>query len=438
MTQYLYPMKPSLAHQSDGKLFPLIAATTPLMVRAFWRKIYVHNRRAVPHDKPVLLAANHPTAFLDPVILCSFLDPPLYNMTRGDIFQKPFFRRLLESINMFPVFRQRDGYTGRDRNDEVFEFCREKLRQKRVLAIYVEGEHHLEWRVKPVQKGIIRIAFDALEKYDLPDLQIIPAGCNHVWGDRPRDEIMVNIGEPIPLAPYWAEYRQNPGAAAARLTTDIGEALKKICLHVADPADDQLAAQLLTLRRSDFSTPLLPIVEFHNRRFLAEKAVCDRINAMPQAEKNALREKTDPYFAALEQAGLSDGALANPRWAAWRRLPLFLLGFLPFLAGYLGSYPIIGLARYLTRKKVKKREFRSSVHLGVAYLASVAFYALYLLAGLLSRDPWWIALSLALPALGWFSMFYRENWSRWFNARRALGRPERSRLLRMREEIAAP
>lgn len=428
-------MKPALAHQSDGKLFPIIAATTPLMVRAFWRKIYVHNRRAVPADKPVLLAANHPTAFLDPVILCSFLYPPLYNMTRGDIFQKPFFRRLLESINMFPVFRQRDGYSGRDRNDAVFEFCREKLRQKRVLAIYVEGEHHLEWRVKPVQKGIIRIAFDALEKYDLPDLQIIPAGCNHVSGERPRDEIMVNIGQPILLAPYWAEYQRDPQAAAARLTADIGEALKKICLHIDDPADDPLAAQLLTLRRGDYAAPLLPIVEFHNRRFLAEKAVCDRINQMPAAEKTALREKTDRYFAALNQTGLTDGALVNPQRAGWHWLPLFGLGFLPFLAGFVSSAPIIGLARYVTRKKVKKREFHSSVHLGVAYLGSVVFYPLCLLAGLLSGSPWWIALALALPALGWFSMFYRENWSRWYEARRALQHPERARLLEMRKEI---
>ena len=429
-------MKPALAHQSDGKLFPIIAATTPLMVRAFWRKIYVHNRRSVPSDKPVLLAANHPTAFLDPVILCSFLDPPLYNMTRGDIFQKPFFRRLLESLNMFPVFRLRDGYSGRDRNNEVFEFCREKLRQKRVLAIYVEGEHHLEWRVKPVQKGVIRIAFDALEKYDLPDLLVIPAGCNHVWGDRPRDEIMVNIGEPIQMAPYWAEYQRDPQTAATRLATDIGEALKKICLHIDDPDDDKLATQQLTLCRSENAAPLLPVVEFHNRRFRAEKAVCDRINAMQASEKNALREKTGRYFAALDAAGLRDDALLHPEWAAWFRLPIFLAGFLPFLAGYISSYPLIRLARYVSRRKVKKREFRSSVHLGVAYVASLVFYPLYLLAGLLTGNPWWIALTLALPVLGWFSMFYRENWSRWFNARQALRHPERGKLLEMRRMIS--
>ena len=31
---------------------------------------------------------------------------------------------------MFPVFRQRDGYQGRDRNDEVFEFCQQKLQDR--------------------------------------------------------------------------------------------------------------------------------------------------------------------------------------------------------------------------------------------------------------------------------------------------------------------
>ena len=103
-------------------LYDLLIPFLHLEYRFLFRKIYWHKRRTVPINKPVLIAANHPTAFIDPIFFCMFFDPPVYNMTRGDIFRKPFFRKLLMKLNMFPVYRRRDGFDQRDRNDEVFEF----------------------------------------------------------------------------------------------------------------------------------------------------------------------------------------------------------------------------------------------------------------------------------------------------------------------------
>lgn len=433
--QYLRRMKFSLRHQSSGKFYPYLALSAHLMLRAFLRKIYIHNRQGLPEDKPVLLACNHPTAFLDPCLLGTFLYPPLYYMTRGDIFKKPFFRRLMESINMFPVFRLRDGFSNRDRNDEVFEFCRQKLLEHRVVAIFVEGEHHLEYRVRPLQKGIIRIAFEAMQKLELPELQIIPAGCNYLYGDRPRDEVMLNIGTPIPLLRYREEYQNNQIAATNRLLADIETGLKEICLHIEDPADDHLTVQLLTLCRSENAPSLIPIVEYHNRRFLAEKAVCDQVNDLTQEAKSNLRIKADRYFETLQSAGLTDEALMHPEWGSWPRFLLMLPGFLPFLVGYLSSYPVVWLARTITKKVVKKREFVSSVHMGIGHLGGIVYYTLWFLCCLFTWNPWWIALALTLPALGWFAMFYRETWTRWISARRALRHPARRHLLDMRSTV---
>ena len=109
--------------KSKGWIYNLLLPSIHLEYRKLFQKIHLHNRKGVPANKPVLIASNHPTAFIDPLFFCIFFDPPVYNMTRGDIFRKPFFRKLLEHCNMFPVYRQRDGYDKRDRNDEVFEYC---------------------------------------------------------------------------------------------------------------------------------------------------------------------------------------------------------------------------------------------------------------------------------------------------------------------------
>ncbi len=416
-------------------MYTFMTKSGHLMMRGFMRKMYVHNSHKVPSDKPVLLAANHPTAFIDPCLLCTFIDPPLYNMTRGDIFRKPIFRRMMESINMFPVFRMRDGYTSRDRNDEVFQFCRTKLGQKRVVTIYVEGEHHLEKRVRPIQKGIVRIAFDTFSSLQIPDLQIIPAGCNYMYGDCPRDEAMVMIGDPIWVRDYWEEYQRDPNTAAARLTADIETGLKAVCFHVADPQDDILAEQMLTLHRSDHPYSYWPIVEYHNRRFLTEKSVCDQVNTLEQPRKQALKERALQYFSALDQSGLTDAALRQPGQGAWWRLLYFGLLLAPFLAGYLTSLPIILLSKYVANKTVKKREFYSSVRMGAGLISGMLYYFLWFLACLITWNPWWIGFSLVMPVLGWFSMFYREAWSRWLGARTALQHSDRVHLLSLRAAI---
>ncbi len=428
-------MKFSLRHQSSGKAYPYIEPLAHFMVRGFFRKIHLSNRKGVPTDKPVLLAVNHPTAFLDPCLLCVFLDPPLYNMTRGDVFKKKFYRKLMESVNMFPVFRMRDGYSGRNRNDEVFEFCEKQLVQNRVMTIYVEGEHHLEKYVRPVQKGIMRIAFDTFENQELPDLQIIPAGCNYAWGDRPRDEVMINIGQPIFVRDFWADYQDNPIQARIALGELIEKALKELCFHIDDPEDTDLVEHLLEMDRSSFPEFQIPIVVFNAKRFVREKKICDRVNVLDAATKLQLKQQCSAYFAALKKAGLTDAALANPDWGAWHRLLFYLAGFLPFLLGHITSLPVIGFARYITKKTVRKREFLSSVWMGAGFIGGLLYYFIWIAGAFISWNPWWIALALALPVLGWWSMFYKENWRDWLAARKALGSPMRAQLLSMRKAV---
>lgn len=398
----------------------------------FFRKVYFHNRTGVPGDEPVLLAVNHPTAFLDPLLLCAFLEMPIYNMTRGDIFKKTFFRKLLESVNMFPVFRVRDGYTEKDRNDEVFNFCRNKLRNRQVVTIYVEGEHHLEKRVRPCQKGIARIAFDTYEQTRLETLQIVPAGCNYVYGDRPRDVAMVNIGQPIFVRDYWDLYQENPGRAIVLLCRDIEVALKDLCFHIQSPEDDVLGEHLLTLYRSDHPEHLLPIVKYEKHRFLGEKGVLNTLNAWPEAAKQQIRTKVTAYMDALQQAGLEDGPLVQVSWGSKAWWIFFIAGFLPFGLGYLSSWPVMRLAHGVAASKVKKKEFYGSVIIGIGFLGGLIYYGLLLLLCLATLKPYWIALGITLPLLGWFAMFYRELWARWKAAQKAMQHPQRAQLLALR------
>jgi 1-acyl-sn-glycerol-3-phosphate acyltransferase len=430
-------MKLGLRHQSTGKAYTFLAVSARLSVRVFFKRIYLWNKKGVPSDRPVLLAANHPTAFMDPYLLCTLLDPPIYNMTRGDLFRKPVFRKMMESINMFPVYRVRDGYSGRDRNGDVFAYCSSKLKERRVIAIYVEGEHHLEKRLRPVQKGVAHIAFQAFGEHHLDDLQVVPAGCNYRYGDRTRDTVMVNIGQPIYVRDYWELFQEQPEAAREKLCAAIGEALTVVCMDIKDPEDDEMTEQLLVLHRSNKPDPVLPIFSYSGEAFLAEQVVVRKVNEMDPSEKLLLRKRLGDYFDALNRADLEDVALACPRHAHWSWLVFFLFTMLPFVLGYLSSLPVMLLADYVTGKKVRKTEFLSSVHLAVGHLAGLVYYPALLLAAILSMQAFWIGLVLSLPLAGWFSIVYMELWSRWRAARRAQAHPHRLALLKQRNRLAA-
>jgi len=421
-----------LARQSTGWIYLILTPFIHVVYRLFFRKIYLHNRSGVKPNTPVLIAANHPTAFIDPIFFACFFDPPVYNMTRGDIFSKPFFRRLLESCNMFPVFRLRDGYQGRDRNDEVFAFCQKKLLDRVAVNIFVEGEHHLDKRVLPIQKGIARIAFGTYAQHRLDELQIVPVGCNYLRGDRPRDEAKIIVAPPLFIKDYWPAYEQNPNIAITQLCRDILKALKSICYHIEDRADDVLAEQLLQIWRNDHPAVHLPVVEHHASRFWGEKALLDQLNEMPEAEKNRLREHTTAYFSALDQAQVLDEALVHPEHTKFEWL-IFLVAAAPIaLLGFLIGWPLRWVVYQIAQKVVKKREFYTSVLMGLAVLLGGIYAGGLFIVGLLLNASWLITLSLLMPLLVWISSFWKESQLRWKNAQRAKTHPEREKLLSLR------
>ena len=400
-----------------------------------FRKIYLHNRQAVKPNTPVLIAANHPTAFIDPIFFCLFFDPPVYNMTRGDIFRKPFFRKLLMSCNMFPVFRLRDGYDGRERNDDVFEFCKQKLHSRVAVNIFVEGEHHLDKRVLPAQKGIARIAFGTYEQYRLEDLQVIPVGCNYVDGTNTRDEAKIIVGKPIFVKDYWPIYEKSPGAAITQLCRDIEQALKRICYQVNDPKDDLLADQLLKLWRNTHIASRLPILETQAPRFFGEKAMLDRLNEMSDEPKERLREKTSVYCSTLEALGLEDEGLMHPEHGNLEWL-LFLVPLAPVaLLGYVIAWPIRWVVYTVARKKIKKVEFFTSILMGLGVLVGGFYIAILVAIGLLMNISWLVTIALLMPLLSWVGVFWKEQFLRWGSARKSKAHPERPNLLRLRQEL---
>ena len=92
-------------------LYHIIRPVITLAFRLYFKKIQHFGAEKIPLGKPLIFSVNHPTGFFEPTVLaCTFWEHDFYFITRGDMFKKPFYRRILESFFMIPIYRFRDGF----------------------------------------------------------------------------------------------------------------------------------------------------------------------------------------------------------------------------------------------------------------------------------------------------------------------------------------
>jgi len=168
----------------------------------YYRKVEVINRHNIPRDYPVILAPNHQNALMDALAIVCNMPYQCVFLARADIFKGKRLIRLLTFMNIMPVYRIRDGIEKVKMNDAVFGKTVDVLHNKlNPLCLFAEGNHGDKRRLRPLVKGLFRIAFQAQEKYgNNPVVKIVPIGYDyghyqksHHWYSR---EIRIVRNEP--------------------------------------------------------------------------------------------------------------------------------------------------------------------------------------------------------------------------------------------------
>lgn len=390
----------------------------------------------IPWDKPVILAINHPSAFLEPCLLACFLPKPLYFLVRGDIWNNNFYNQLMRSLHLVPVYRNKDGYSNLTKNYDTFEFCYESLAQRKPLVVLPEGATIQEKRLRSIKKGLARICFGALEKYPGLDIHIVPVGANFTYADQPRTDVSIDFGRPIRLLEYLDEYYSNPKRAEVLLTKDIEARMKACIIHIEHPDDDDLVEKIFLLSRSEethiFFDEYLP----QKSRLELEKNIASHVNKLSSSSKETLKNQIFQYFDRLIRLNVSDAAVKNSKVNFWMKV-LLIIGFPVFLIGYLLHILPLHLTRRTVKKQVEQLEFRAPVFVGIGIFSFLFYYLLwFLLAAVVNLSALWILL-ISMPISGLFAIYYHEKWSIWRSRRRAAGlaREEKEALMEQRDAL---
>ena len=413
-------------------LYFIVRPIARIAFGTYFRKIFLSGVENIPKDAGVILAANHPTAFIEPCVLACWLDRPLHFLVRGDLFSKPFYARLMRSLHMLPLFRQDEsGIQAVRDNYKVLDAMSQALGEGKTVMVLAEGNTRHEKRLRPIRKAVARLAFNAASQFPDREIYVVPVGVNYTYSERFRSEVMIEFSQPMRLSEYRKLYEEKPPRALREFTQELAERLAEKVVIIERKEDEELVERLFVMHRTERQDePLWPVSLSDDSRFRMEKAIADAVNEMDEERKGQLKEKVDTYWKALATSGLNDRAVYRKRSLHIGHWLFLIPGFVPFVLGYLFNYFILWAAHKLSLSKVKRVEFQASV----AIVVSMGFYLIYLILLMVLGGVLWgwkgVLAAFAVPLLGFFALFYWEKRREWFQWASAKTVPEELKRLR--------
>jgi 1-acyl-sn-glycerol-3-phosphate acyltransferase len=218
----------------------------------FCRRIVINKPELLKKKGPLLLACNHPNSFLDAAILADLFEQPVYSLTRGDVFKKPFYIKILTALKMLPVYRTSEGAENLETNYETFDACKNIFKKNGVVLIFSEARCINEWHLRPLRKGTARLAFSSWEE-NIP-LEVLPVGINYSSFRRFSKNVFINFGEIITTHDF--DLNQADGIRYQSFTNKLQEQLQQLVFEI-DKNDFKKQKQLLEKKPSAITKALL-------------------------------------------------------------------------------------------------------------------------------------------------------------------------------------
>lgn len=360
-----------------GILYRLLKSYIPLGYRMYYNRFRVHNVELVPEQGPLIFAINHQNAFMDALAVAIATKRNPWFIARAGVFTHPVARFWLGLLQMLPIYRFRDGLTQMKRNDEAMAAFKKLLGQNEAILIFPEGNHNRNWSLRPLQKGIARMAFGLeTEKDWTAGLKIMPVGLQYEEHLHSHSDLLVSFGQPIATADYRRIYEQNPAIAINRLLNELSVQMKKLIVHLEPGGDyEMMAARLKQCHKRESDLV---------QRLISDQMIVSDMEAgvLPAATAKA---KNRTLYCLLQ----------------W---PLFAFLVLPHL-------PLLALSKFIVKKTVKDDHWTSSITFGTMILVGPIIYlAEILLMGCLTSGwLWTLIFAVWLWPSGKLSLVFRKH-----------------------------
>ena len=416
----------------------------------YFRKVESVNNANLPRKMPVILAPNHQNALTDALAFCYDTELQPVFLARADIFKKKAAIAFLTDINIMPVFRIRDGISNVRKNDEIFEKSLRIVQNKiNPLCIFPEGNHGDKRRLRPLVKGIFRIAFMAQETYgEIPSVKIVPMGIDYSHYQKFRSTLFLNYGKPIEISEFYPLWKENPVEAINRLRDRLSEELKKLIIHIETVEYYDLYMKLREVYNPSMRERMGIKDNSLAGRFRADKKMIDLLDQALGKKPEviaSLNQQMTEYQNLLKQYNFRDWVIKKGKFSLSVLLAdalLLILALPVFIYGFIANILPFYIPVRIARSKIKDPQFHSTFKFVLAMIFFPLMYLMWMIPGFILIENGWarLAFVLSLPLAGMAGWFYfihfKKMRSRFRLFRMNLaGNPAAKNLTRLRQEI---
>ena len=195
-------------------LYQILLFLIRMALKIFCVSIKVHNKKALMQKGPLLIVANHPDSFFDALVIAANCTHPVSFLARGDVFTKPWHNFLLRSLNMMPVYRQREGKEHLYKNQNSFDASVEVLKNRGILLIFIEGTCLNKNEIQPFKKGAARILQQAVAQGVSPS--VLPAVITYNGFKHFGKKIFLMLGSAVPATTFFTSNTVQQNEASQR------------------------------------------------------------------------------------------------------------------------------------------------------------------------------------------------------------------------------
>ncbi len=392
-----------------SKSYTVLKKYTAFVQSIYYREICIINRETVPDNDPVIFTPNHQNALMDALsILLNIKKQPVF-MARADIFKKELVKKILNFLKIIPVFRIRDGVSNLSQNDDSFNIALNVLKSGQAVGIMPEGNHGDQHRLRPLKKGISRLAFKAQEEFGKTGrLKIVPVGIEYSHYSNFRSRLLIIFGKPIDVSEYSTLYKDNPQQALNLLREKLSTELKKYMIDIDTDEYYDLIFNIKELYGGRLQQKQNLKDDFYGR-FLADKQITDQLIKTAYHNPIMLEEfkpLVNEYLSGLKRLNLRNWIFDTtkpPKKEVYFDIVRYLL-FIPlFLAATaVNIIPYIICDKF--SKSTKDTQFVSSFKFAVGLILFPLWYLLLMLMPIPIITKGLILLTM--PILGILSFDY--------------------------------
>jgi glycerol-3-phosphate O-acyltransferase / dihydroxyacetone phosphate acyltransferase len=341
-----------------------------LTLLAYFRKVKIEGKEHLKGDGPFIFVANHPSAFMDPIVVASSIKPAVYFLAAGEYMGKGFkFWFFHKFLHMIPIYRPDTMPGDTHKNKEAFAKSIQHLSKKKCLLVFPEGVSVTEKKILPLKTGVARIARETELALELKaGIKIVPVGLNYTDPHTFRSDLFVNIGEPILAADFFSNDPEKEKEEVKELTQHIEDRMIDTVLHIESKEVEDIIDGINKTYTRDLKNTLGVEFSDQDREFELNKltiAAVHHFHTSKPEDYSKMKALLDEYIKSLEAQGIRDREFRNVnKKVPWHLTLGYIIGAPFFLLGWVFNYIPYKINVALQNKLGFKDSFKGSMILG--------------------------------------------------------------------------